>query len=161
MLDESRRLEVLAALGIDVYRLRAADSVSTASAPPPQPQEHSACIDVPARLVVASAHGASREPQLARLLPQVLRALAVPDAAVRCIETAADGSVARLPEAPAYLMIGASTARACSAYLPIERQNEVALAVIDFAATGLPRDAGAKHALWQLLKPLVRRLRKD
>lgn len=159
MLDESRRLEVLTALGIDVYRLRDAGSAATAAGSP-SPELPANSIE-PARLVVASAHGASREPRLARLLPQILRALAVPDAAVRRIETGADGALAQLPDATAYLMLGTATARACCAHLSIERQNAVTLAVVDDDGGAGAAGAGAKRALWQLLKPLVRRLRED
>jgi len=158
MLDESRRLEVLTALGVDVYRLRGAGSAATAAGlPSPEPANS---IE-PARLVVASAHGASREPTLARLLPQILRALAVPDSAVRRVETGADGSLAQLPDATAYLMLGTATARACCAHLSIERQNAVTLAVIDGDGGAASASAGARRALWQQLKPLVRRLRED
>jgi DNA polymerase III psi subunit len=158
-LDESRRLEVLAALGIDVYRLRSAGPADIARESP-RPEAF-ASLPVPARLVVASAHGAGREPRLARLLTQVLGALAVPESAVQRIETSADGSLAQLPDASAYLLIGSAAARACSAHLSIDRQNAVTLAVVDFDGSGLPLDAGAKRALWQLLKPLARRLRGD
>jgi hypothetical protein len=57
-------------------------------------------------------------------------------------------------------MIGTATARACCAHISIERQNAITLAVVDFDGSGLPVNAGAKRALWQLLKPLVRRLRE-
>jgi DNA polymerase III psi subunit len=148
MLDEASRLEVLAAIGIDVYRLRAAD-VARATSP----------VAKAGQLVVACAHGAGRDPSLARLLPQLLRALGIDDAAVHRIKTAADGSLAALPQAPAYLMIGAATARACSAQLSIEQQNALTLVVIDDEPAAALRDAAAKRALWQQLKPLVRRLR--
>jgi DNA polymerase III psi subunit len=157
MLDEGSRLAVLAAIGIDVYRLRAADAqedVSRAAAL----AEHSAVAE-PARLVVASIHGAGRNENLARLLPQLLRSVGVADAAVRRIETAPDGSLSALPEAPAYLMIGAAAARACSAHLSIERQNTLMLVVIDAEPAMALRDVAAKRALWQQLKPLARRLR--
>jgi len=160
MLDDGRRLEVLAALGVDVYRLRQAGPANVALAVPAFAEQLTSA-PATARLVVASAHGASREPRLARLLAQIQRALGVADAVVRRIETSADGSLAQLPDAPAYLMIGTATARAYSAHLSIERQNSATLAVIDFDAAGLAREAGARRALWQLLKPLVRRLRED
>ncbi len=159
MLDEGRRLEVLCAMGIDVYRLRLADPSSLAVSLPAVP-EKSGNEPEPARLVVASAHGAGREPRYARWLSQILRALGIAEAAVCRIETTADGSLAQLPEAPAYLMIGTATARACSTHLSIERQNATTLAVIDFDAAGLQHDSAGKRALWQLLKPLVRRLRE-
>jgi len=157
MLDEGSRLAVLAAIGIDVYRLRAADAQDDASRTAVL-AEHPAVAE-PARLVVGCVNGAGRNPSLARLLPQLLRSVGVADAAARRIETAADGSLNALPEAPAYLMIGAAAARACSAHLSIERQNALMLVVIDDEPAMALRDAAAKRALWQQLKPLARRLR--
>jgi hypothetical protein len=159
MLDDGRRLEALAAIGIDVYRLRPAGSADVASATAPALPERSTSAAGPARLVVAGAHGAGRDPGFARLLSQLLHALDVADAVIRRIETAADGSLAELPDAPAYLMIGTPAARACSAQLSIEQQNAATLVVIDGDPARLPRDAGGKRTLWQLLKPLARRLR--
>jgi hypothetical protein len=157
MLDEGSRLAVLAAIGIDVYRLRAADAQGDASRTAAL-AEHPAVAE-PARLVVGCVNGAGRNPSLARLLPQLLRSVGVADAAARRIETAADGSLTALPEAPAYLMIGAAAARACSARLSIERQNALMLVVIEDEPAMALRDAAAKRALWQQLKPLARRLR--
>jgi hypothetical protein len=157
MLDEGSRLAVLAAIGIDVYRLRAADAQGDASWTAAL-AEHPAVAE-PARLVVGCVNGAGRNPSLARLLPQLLRSVGVADSAARRIETAADGSLTALPEAPAYLMIGAAAARACSAHLSIERQNALMLVVIDDEPAMALRDAAAKRALWQQLKPLARRLR--
>jgi DNA polymerase III psi subunit len=156
MLDEGSRLAVLAAIGIDVYRLRMADVLGDASRVAAL-AEHSTVAE-PARLVVGCVNGAGRNPDLARLVPQLLRSVGVADAAVRRIETAADGSLAELPQAPAYLMIGAAAARACSAHLSIEQQNTLVLVVIDAEPASL-RDAAAKRTLWQQLKPLARQLR--
>ncbi len=158
MLDEGSRLAVLAAIGIDVYRLRAADAQGE-TFHAAEPYAEVPAVAEPARLVVGCANGAGRNPSLARLLPQLLRSVGIADAAVRRIETAADGSLTALPEAPAYLMIGAAAARACSAHLSIEQQNTLALVVIDAEPTTALRDAGAKRALWQQLKPLARQLR--
>jgi len=157
MLDEGSRLAVLAAIGIDVYRLRVVDAQGDTSRTAAL-AGHPAVAE-PARLVVGCGNGAGRNPSLARLLPQLLRSVGVADAAVRRIETAPDGSLAALPEAPAYLMIGAAAARACSAHLSIERQNTLMLVVIDAETATALRDVAAKRALWQQLKPLARRLR--
>ena len=157
MLDEGSRLAVLAAIGIDVYRLRAAETRDDASQAATL-GEHSAVPEQPARLVVGYLNGAGRKPGLTRLLPQLLRSVGVTDAAVRRVETAADGSLGELPQAPAYLMIGAAAARACSAHLSIEQQNTLMLVVIDAEPVSLC-DAAAKRTLWQQLKPLARRLR--
>lgn len=159
MLAEDRRLEVLAAIGIDVYRLRQAGPADVVSVNAPALPERSTSAADPARLVVACGHGAGRDPGVARLLPQLLRALGIADAAIRRIETAADGSLAGLPGAPTYLMIGTPAARACSAQLSIEQQNAATMVVVDGDPVRLPRDAGGKRTLWQLLKPLARRLR--
>jgi DNA polymerase III psi subunit len=152
MLDEGSRMAVLAAIGIDLYRLRTVDAKGEALAA-------QSAVGEPERLVVACAHGAGRDARLARLLPQLLRSLGVADAAVRRIETAADGSLGALPQAPAYLMIGDATARACAAQLPIEQQNALTLVVIGAEPAAALRDTAAKRALWQQLKPLARRLR--
>ena len=156
MLDEGGRLAVLAAIGIDVYRLRVSDAPGDRSRVAAL-AEHSAVAE-PVRLVVGCVNGAGRNGNLARLLPQLLRSVGVADAAVRRIETAADGSLAELPRAPAYLMIGAAAARACSAHLSIEQQNTLMLVVIDDEPASL-HNAAAKRTLWQQLKPLAKRLR--
>jgi len=158
MLDDARRLDVLAALGIDIYRLRAADPVPSqpaASAGSAQP----ASADVPARMVIACAAAARRDARLARRLAQVVRALGVDEAAVAWAESAADGSFAALPPADAYLMLGAEAARHGAALLPIDRQNSATIAVTPDPAQML-RDGAARRALWQTLKPLARRLRQ-
>jgi hypothetical protein len=151
MLDLDRRLDVLAAIGIDVYRLRKEDAAQTMPA-------HSADTAQSPRLVIAHARGARRDPGLVRLLPQVLCALAVTDGAVGWFEAAADGAIGDLPEVPAYLMFGAAVARACSAGMSIERQNAATIVVCD-ESPEMIRGALAKRALWQSLKPLARRLR--
>ena len=159
MLAENRRLEVLAAIGIDVYRLRATDAARQAvAAPAPPPAGTGQGAQAAVRLVVACAQGAGREPAFMRLLPQLLRALGVTESTISHIETGADGSLAGLPEVSAYLMIGAAAARACSAQLSIEQQNAATIVVGPEPAQSM-RDAAGKRALWQQLKPLARRLR--
>lgn len=145
MLDDGRRLEVLAALGIDVYRLRAHGTPAPAA---------SGTI----RLVVACAGGARRDGRIAQRLDRAVRALGVGDADVAWTEGATDGSVAGLPQADAYLMCGASVARACSASLPLDRQKSATIAV-SADPSEWARDAASRRALWQALKPLARRLR--
>lgn len=160
MLDDARRLDVLAALGIDVYRLRAADPVP--SQPPSSAGAGNAragSADLPVRMVIACAETARRDARLARRLGQVVRALGVDEAAVAWVEGAADGSFAALPPADTYLMFGGEAARHGAALLPIDRQNSATIAVTPDPAE-MMRDGAARRALWQTLKPLARRLRQ-
>jgi hypothetical protein len=152
MLDEARRLEILAALGVDVYVLR--------DAPPPAPPAL-AVPDEPARqlspprLVVACAPAARIEWQ--PRCTQLVRALGLAQDAVTFLSAGA-AVAPPVPEAPAYLMLGAEAARACSAQLPLARQQSAAIAVVDDSAVRA-RDGAGKRALWSALKPLARRLR--
>ena len=112
MLDDGRRLEVLAAIGIDVYRLRApavaAAPVHSASQPADSPSD---TVAGP-RLAIACSAAARREPGFAR----------------------------------------------ASAHLSLEQQASATIAVSAEGAE-MFRDAAARRATWQALKPLVRRLR--
>ena len=157
MLDDGRRLEVLAAIGIDVYRLRATD----VGAPQPVVElprvEEAALPAGRPRLVIACPGVVRRDARFARVSAQIVRALGVSASAVRWIETTADDS-APLPDVPAYLMIGPTAARACSAHLSLEQQNTATIAV-SAEGTEMFRDAVARRATWQALKPLLRRLR--
>ena len=174
MLDEAGRLDMLAALGIDVYHLRAADEApipAAAAARAPASvtptrlaaaagSAQAARSDAPARLVVACAAGVRRDARLARHIGQVVRALGVDDAAVAWAESAPDGSFTALPLVDAYLMLGSSAARHGAALLPIERQNSATIVVAPEPGE-LLRDRASRRALWQMLKPLARRLRED
>jgi DNA polymerase III psi subunit len=153
MLDEGRRLDVLAALGIDVYRLRAPDAQQRA-APPDGVAAHSAPPPAP-RLVVACDAAARRDARTARQLNHVVRALGVAGDEVAWIGSAPDGSFVALPAVDAYLLIGA--AQRCAAALPIERQNAAAIALTP-EPPDMMRDGATRRALWQALKPLARRL---
>ena len=157
MLDDGRRLEVLAAIGIDVYRLRApavaAAPVHSASQPADSPSD---TVAGP-RLAIACSAAARREPGFARASAHLVRALGVPESAVCWVETAGAAS-APLPDVPAYLMIGPTAARACSAHLSLEQQNTATIAV-SAEGTEMFRDAVARRATWQALKPLLRQLR--
>lgn len=163
MLDEGRRLEILAALGVDVYVLRvaspriAAREAKTDPAPSARDAEGEsapAAVSAP-RLVVACPPGTRRELQ-ARCV-QLVRALGLAQHDAAFLSA---GSVVapQVPEAPAYLMLGAEAARACSAQLPLERQQGATIAIADDAWL-LASDAAAKRALWSALKPLAWRLR--
>jgi len=151
MRDEARRFEILAALGIDVYVLRAA--------PPPAALPAMAVAGEPAspRLVVACAPAARIE--LQPRCTQLVRALGLAQDDVAFLSAGA-AVAPPVPEAPAYLMLGAEAARACSAQLPLGRQQSAAIAVVDDSAARA-RDGAGKRALWSALKPLARRLRAD
>ena len=178
MLDD-RRLGILAALGIDVYRLRAAEAEAppaqqpvTASAAAGVPNDRSAVAPAvdgdenaaaegqPAEpaLVLACAPGARRDARAAASLARILRAIGSSDAAAAWVEVGAGTPARAVPLAAAYLMVGADAARACSALLPLAVQDAAAIAVIADPAVAAA-DAAAKRALWQSLKPLARRLR--
>jgi len=144
MLLEAQRLSVLQAMGIDVYRLRMADAPATA----------------PAR-DAAAVHGATvavigkRDAIPACLQAQLPRALGI---ANECVQWG-DVSAAHLPEnAAAYVVIGTEGARALGVQLSTMQQNATVIAATAEPAA-LLRDGAAKRALWQILKPVARRLR--
>jgi DNA polymerase III psi subunit len=151
MLDESSRLQVLAALGIDVYRLR------TVGAQDPE-SDSVLALGHSARLAVACAGTARRDARLARRIDLAIRAIGVDSAQVAWAESAAGATFDSMPPADAYLLCGAAAARVCSALLPLDRQNSSAIAVSAEPAEWM-RDGNAKRALWQALKPLARSLR--
>ena len=144
MRDDARQLEVLAAIGIDVYRLRSPPAMSAAAQAP--------------ALVVACAKGDRSRADSARRLTQILRALGASDADTAWVEAAPGAPLPAVPDAPAYLMIGSEVARACSAQLPLQRQDDATIVILaDIGDIG--RGVTARRALWQALKPLARRLR--
>ena len=155
MLDERGQLAVLAAIGIEVYRLRASTGAQADSscAEPAAAADRTASGVAPAReLVVACPRGQRGD----RRLTQILRALGRGDAGVAWVDAE---TLADMPDGAAYLFVG-SAARACSARLPLARQEAAAIAVIADPAE-LALDGSAKRALWQALKPLARRLRDE
>ena len=152
MLDDGRRLEILAAIGVDVYRLRAAARDAATPAP------SGAAAAPAARIAIVCARAARAGSSGKSPLTPILRALGVDAAAANWIETTGDGGAGTLPDLPAYLMIGAAAARAASQQLTLTQQQQATI-VVTPEADALPRDAAAKRALWQALKPLARRLR--
>jgi hypothetical protein len=157
MLDEGRRLQVLAAMGVDVYQLRGVRGGATAAAP--APTERSATIpDTGVGVVAVCARGVRAEPRLARLFAQLPHALGIAASRMTWIEMSADGTLAALPAAPAYLLIGSAAARAGAVHLPLTRQNQATIAVCA-EPQELLAGAQARRALWQVIKPLARRLR--
>ena len=156
MLDDASRLYVLAEMGIDVYRLRSAPGLA------PAPAE--AALDpagaASATLIVVSSPGVRADGCVSLLLKQLPRVLGISASSLAFIDAGQNGQVAALPPAPAYLLLGAACAQACAAHLTLTQLDAATLAVIGNPADSL-RDASGKRALWQVLKPLARRLRAD
>src|SRR5215468_7739657 len=101
MLDDGRRHELLAAIGIDVYRLRAApargavaDAGAVAAAFPP--------AAVVARVVIACSAAARRDARLAAPLVHVVRALGVAAAEAAWVEADGERPCGPLPEVSCY-----------------------------------------------------------
>ena len=144
MLAEAQRLSVLHAMGIDVYRLRAPDAPASASA-------RDDAADAGATVAVIG----KRDAIPARLQAQLPRALGVANERVHW----GDVTAAHLPEnAAAYVVIGTEGARALGVQLSTMQQNATLIAATAEPAV-LLRDGAAKRALWQILKPVARRLR--
>jgi len=155
MLDDGRRLEILAAIGIDVYTLRAPARVGAAPSEAAPASSGAACTG--SRVVIVHARGARAGGNGKPALMPILRALGVDEAQARWVEITGDHPAGALPDLPAYLMIGATAARAASQHLTLMQQQQATIAVTP-EADAMPRDAAAKRALWQALKPLARRL---
>jgi hypothetical protein len=154
MLDEGRRLQVLAAIGIDVYHLRGVRDTATTTTAAPSADSAGAVV------VAVCARGARTEPRLARLFAQLPRALGIDASSLTWIEISDDGTLAMLPSGPAYLLVGSSAARACAAHLSLTQQNAATIAVC--AEPGeLLAGAPSRRVLWQVIKPLARRLRAE
>ena len=165
MLDEGRRLQVLAAMGIDAYQLRGASAAALvgAPAPPARQPESAGTIDVGtavASIVAVCPRGARTELRLARLLANLPRALGIPAVRLTWIETLADGTAPALPDVPCYLFVGSATSRACAAQLSLTQQSQATIAVAA-EPQELLAGAPARRALWQAIKPLARRLRAE
>ena len=158
MLDDSSRLRVLAEMGIDVYRLRTAPGVAPVLAPAESVTDPA--VDPSDRVIVVSSPGVRADARVSMLLQQLPRALGISVSALAFIDADNDGRVAALPEAPAYLLLGAACAKACAAHLTLPQLDAATLAVIAEPRDSL-RDASGKRALWQMLKPLARRMRAD
>jgi hypothetical protein len=159
MLDEGRRLEVLAAIGVDVYRLRSASAKSATTAAPATMHVHAEARSE-AGLVVVCAHRTRDDVRLSRLFAQLPHALGVAASRLTWIEISADGTLASLPAAPAYLLVGSAAAQAGAAHLSLPQQNQAAIAV-SADPQELLADAQSRRVFWQVLKPLARRLRAD
>jgi hypothetical protein len=164
MLDEGRRLQVLAAMGVDVYQLRAVrDAVSdTAPAPAPEFGESigAGVVGGAVAVVAVCAHAVRANLRLARLFAQLPRTLGIAAARLAWVEMSAVGTLPTLPEVRCYLFIGSAVARASAAQLSLTQQNQATIAVCA-EPQELLAGPPARRALWQVIKPLARRLRAE
>ncbi|HSE11914.1 MAG TPA: hypothetical protein VLB69_04680 [Rudaea sp.] len=160
MLDEGRRLQVLAAMGVDVYRPRGAREAAVAAATLAKAPAAAIADSAGVGVVAVSARGVRAEPRLARLFEQLPRALGIAASRLTWIEMSADGTLAALPAAPGYLLVGSSAARAGAAHLSLTQQHAATIAVCA-EPHELLAGAQARRVLWQMLKPLARRLRAE
>jgi hypothetical protein len=136
MLAEAQRASMLQAMGIDVYRLRA-----TAAA--------GAHASAAAIVVVADASVP------AHFKLQLPRALGVAAPCVHWCDIAAKIA----DDAAGYVAIGTEAARALGAQLSTMQQNRSIIATTA-EPPALLCSGAAKRALWQVLKPVARRLRE-
>ncbi len=148
---DATRLRLLEAMGIDVYALRAREAAPVRAAA-------SAAAETPARLAVVCARGVRGDARLARLFAQLPYTVGLADTAIEWLEADANGELAGVGDAPAYLVLGAAMARALGVQLSTMQQSTVTIAVTAEPAQ-LPGAAADKRALWQAMKPIVRRLR--
>jgi len=165
MLDEGRRLQVLAAMGVDVYQLRGMrDAASdTAAAPAAGVGEIAGAVALDAAsvsVVAVCARGARADPKLARLFAQLPRSLGIGAAQLAWVELSADGTLSTLPDVRCYLFVGSTIARAGAAQLSLTQQNQATIAV-STEPQELLAGPPARRALWQVIKPLARRLRAE
>ena len=165
---ESRRAQVLAAMGIEVLRLRGSAPRST------QAVDHEAArttathggtmrpapVTAEPRVLVVCARGHRTDARTMRIASQLPRALGTSAASIAWCEADARGEVAAPPQVPAYLVLGTRMAHALGAQLPTTLQNAAVIAVIG-EPEALPVDASGKRVLWQALKPIARALRES
>jgi hypothetical protein len=165
MLDEGRRLQVLAAMGVDVYQLRGVRGVVSADvlALPALISESvgaAAIGAVSVNMAAVCARGIRAELRIARLFANLPRALGIVSSRLTWVEMAADGTLPALPDVPCYLFVGSAIARACAAQLSLTQQNQATIAVCA-EPEELLAGAPARRALWHAIKPLARRLRAE
>lgn len=165
---ESRRAQVLAALGIEVLRLRGSGAVATHAVDPevvraPATQGGSAAAastKAEPRVLIVCALGDRTDARTARIAAQLPRALGTSAGSIIWCEADARGEVTAPPHVPAYLVLGKRMAHALGAQLPTTLQNAAVIAVIG-EPEALPVDASGKRVLWQALKPIARALRES
>jgi len=145
MLADSQRRDMLTAMGIDVYVLRAA-------ATPPA----AAIADW---LIVAASESAMKSPQCIQFRKALPATLGLAAERIRWIGADGDKGFENVPAAHAYLVLGAALARSLGAQLSATQQNSAVIAVADEPAQSFG-SAMARRALWQTLKPIARRARE-
>jgi hypothetical protein len=153
MLAEAQRLQTLAAMGIEVYLLRA-HGAAVVGETALQAQAPAADANMLPALVVACAADAAT-PRLRAALPL---ALGISTARIVWIEPDAAGAFVSPPPSPAYLALGADLARALGEQLSTMQQMSAVIAVADAPRACLGNGL-ARRALWQALKPIARHLR--
>ncbi|TLY51014.1 MAG: hypothetical protein E6K53_08650 [Gammaproteobacteria bacterium] len=165
---DARRLAILEALGVEVLALRAPAGAAARATPADATLDRSrsesgASESVAAgasqtpNLCIVCAHGVRRDARLARLFAQITRALALDPSGADWLEADAAGTLPAPPAVPAYLVLGAGIASALGAQLSTAQQNAAVIAVSADVAS-LSGGAAGKRALWQVLKPIARRL---
>jgi hypothetical protein len=160
MLADAQRLDMLAAMGVDVYRLRGTSAASAHEVAVGATRHESIGHEVAdAQVVVVCARDQRHAATHARLLAALPRALGVAPSALGWLEAGADGSLGAPPPASAYIVLGTSLIRSLGAQLSTKQQSATTIAVCADPG-GLIRDGAAKRQLWQALKPVARRLRK-
>jgi hypothetical protein len=156
---DGERLQVLHAMGVDIYVARIRDvsgsgpvqQVAPAADAPPEQR----AADV--QLVAVCARGLRDQPRMAALLKQLPHALGIRAASIHWLEADEQGALASPIDAPGYLVFGATMARALGIQLSTMQQNSCVIAVTA-EPSRLPGTAMDKRALWQVLKPLAQRL---
>lgn len=159
MMAEARRLQVLAAMGIEVLRLRTspAGSATTGSmrgltADPVRPDAAAT------RVLIVCARGDRDDARTKRIATQLPHVLGTNAASIGWCEADARGEIGAQPAVSAYLVLGDRMARALGAQLPTVQQNSCVIAVIG-EPDSLPADGAGKRVLWHALKPIARAMR--
>lgn len=152
----ARRRQLLAAMGITLYRRRAAAGPPQAAtvaveAGVPQAAGRAEEGSPPQLVVVGQSADRARLALLQRLLGSHV--------ALQWLDASAAGLAQAPAAAPAYLVLGPALARPLGAQLPTTTQQAAQIVVTTAPVEW--RDGAAKRALWQSLKPLRRRFRGD
>jgi hypothetical protein len=111
-------------------------------------------------VVAVCARGVRAELRIARLFANLPRALGIAPSLLTWVEMSADETLPALPDVTCYLFVGTATARVCAAQLSLTQQNQATIAVCA-EPQELLAGAPARRALWQVIKPLARRLRAE
>ncbi len=146
---DSRRRELLVAMGIDVYVLRGSESALSRASKTSVASEW---------LVVAAGEAAMKSTQCAQLRKALPAAVGISADRIRWLTADESASFDSVPAARAYLVLGSALARSLGAHLSAKQQNASVIAVADEPAHSYS-SAMSKRALWQTLKPIARRIR--